>query len=55
MLLKSVYDKLVLKVGGIEGRFPSRTGFVNKLNNDTDKKMKKKIEEVDKKVPNANN
>ena len=51
---KAEYDKLATRVNAIVTKIPSTSGLVTKTQYDSDKQgLKKKIEDVDKKIPNS--
>ena len=52
MILKSIVNTLVSKALGIQAEIPSRTELINNSKYDADKIRKKKIEDVDQKLPN---
>ena len=52
---KTRYSKLSTKVNSFDTKVPSTSGLISKLKNDLDKQnLKKKIENVDKKIHNTN-
>ena len=55
VVTKTRYSKLSTKVNSFDTKVPSTSGLISKLKNDLDKQnLKKKIENVDKKIHNTN-
>ena len=51
---KTVHNQLVVKFSAIDSKIPSTSGLVNKTQYDSyEKGVEKKIEDFDKKIPNA--